>query len=195
MAVLIGDRVRKLTIAENLRLQGLEHIDVSTLAKSAVLRMAGNAVPRPVGQFVVESVAGSAPFGGVRTGFGVIGRSGIYEDGVPWIVEHDPGHLATNLIDFLDLELEDSLSAQAAAGLIVRSIRSGKQLPRELFQALVELSRDRSQRVHPSRGNSFAALDEMRETIEWYSRELPTVQDFVVRRPAAGGLSTLRTAS
>lgn len=195
VAVLIGDRVRKLTIAENLRLQGLEHIDVSTLAKSAVLRMAGNAVPRPVGQFVVESVAGSAPFGGVRTGFGVIGRSGIYEDGVPWIVEHDPGHLATNLIDFLDLEVEDSLSAQAAAGLIVRSVRSGKQLPRELFEALVELSRDRSQRVHPSRGNSFAALDEMRETIEWYSRELPTVQDFVVRRPAAGGLSTLRTAS
>lgn len=173
VAVFSNGRTRKLSVPENLRLQGLEHIDILDMRTSAVLRMAGNAVPAPVGRFVVKSVSDCAPSQGVRTSFGVVGQAGIAEDGMPWAIEHESAPLAGNLIDFLDADDDSSLTPQAAAGLLVRSVRSGLPLPRELFDTLVELSQDRTQRLHPSRGDSFLALDNMQTELQWYARKLP----------------------
>ena len=179
VAVFVDGRVRKLNVQENLRLQGLEHINVEDMARSAVLRMAGNAVAPPVGQFVIKSVADTAPSHGVKTGFGAIGAAGILEDGLPWIVEHESETLADNLIDFLDHDDDTSLTAQAAAGLVVRSVRSGLPLPREMFEKLIELTHDRTQRMHPSRGNSFAALDAMELELARYAVKLPLAESYV----------------
>lgn len=178
VAVYLNGRVRKLTARENLELQGFSHIDLSDMTPSAILRMAGNAVPAPVGQFVVQSVADCAPPSGVRTAFGAIGQAGVIEDGLPWVIEHDDPPLASNLVDFLDPDDDNSLTAQAAAGLLVRSIRSGLPLPRELFDTLLELSHDRTGRLHPSRGNSFEALDSMGDELTAYSGKLNSIWEY-----------------
>ncbi len=178
VAVYLNGKVRKLNARENLELQGFSHVDLSDMTPSAILRMAGNAVPAPVGRFVVQSVADCAPPSGVRTSFGAIGQAGIIEDGLPWAIEHDDPPLASNLIDFLHPDDDSSLTAQAAAGLLVRSIRSGLPLPRELFDTLLDLSHDRTGKLHPSRGNSFEALDGMGDELTWYSGKLNSISEY-----------------
>lgn len=178
VAVFWDRRVRKLSPAESLRLQGFEGLPVEDLSPSVILRMAGNAVPSPVGHFVMESVSVETPSDGTKTSFGVIEESGICEDGVTWAVAHEPSSLARNLGDFIDRRAKDSLSAQAAAGLIVRSVRSGHRMPRELFDLLLELTADRNQELKPSRANSFESLDAMGAEMSAYAARLPTVDRY-----------------
>ena len=148
VALFVNGRIRKLTPQEFLRLQGFATLPVEGLAASALLRMAGNAVAAPMGHFVMNSVSKSSAPSGVRTAFGVITESGLLDGGLTWAIEHSKVQLATNLDEFLDDSASGSLSAQAAAGLIVRSIRAGNPMPRELFDALFQLSADRSGKLH-----------------------------------------------
>ncbi len=178
VAVFRDRRVRKLTPAECLRLQGFENLPVAGMSASTILRMAGNAVPAPVGHFVMESVFAETQFDGTMAAFGVIGQSGFWENGLPWVVEHDPTRLATDLIDFIDRDSRESLSSQAAAGLIVRSVRSGYPMPRELFDVLEDLAKDRTQPLKASRANSFVSLDTMVDEISAYARSLPRVDHY-----------------
>jgi len=140
--------------------------------------MAGNAVPVPMGHFVLTSVVNRAPMTGMRTAFGITSSSGMLEDGMPWVVDHKQPPLATNLIDFVDTNSGDSLSAQAAAGLIVRSVRSGHPMPRELFHILSRLAEDRTGKLKASRGNSFEALDDLTVEVESYQRSLPVISEY-----------------
>lgn len=50
VAVFNGHTVRKLTVSENLALQGFSDIPGTEVASSTLLRMAGNAVAKPVGE-------------------------------------------------------------------------------------------------------------------------------------------------
>src|SRR5262249_43850880 len=131
VAVLMGDTVRKLSAAEFLRLQGFSELDHFDLAPTTLLRMAGKAVPVPMGQFVVGAVFSQRPSDGFKVGFCSVADDGFLEDGMVWQVEHRDVPLCRNLADFLD-NSEQHLSAQAAAGLIVRAVRSGVPIPREL---------------------------------------------------------------
>ena len=180
IAVMFSNRVRKLDSNEFLALQGFDPFPTEGLPPSAVLRMAGNAVPVPMGHFVLSSVADSSPMAGVQTAFGMIGASGLLDGTLPWVVDHQPTRLATNLGTFVNTESRDSLSAQASAGLIARSVRSGHPMPRELFEILWRLARDRSTKLKPSRGNSFAALDQMKPLVERYRRGLPPIPEYHV---------------
>jgi|GEM_PF-1286775 len=178
VAIMLGDRVRKLNPIEFLALQGFSDLPTTGLAPSTILRMAGNAVPVPMGHFVVSSVANVAPMSGVRTAFGLIGASGTFDGGLSWVIDHKPTPLATNLIDFVDVDLDDSLSAQAAAGLIVRSVRSGHPMPRELFTLLWKLAANRTEKLRASRANSFEALDEMTSDVDAYRDRLPPISEY-----------------
>ncbi len=178
VAVLHGDRVRKLSPKEFLDLQGFRELPTAGLSPSEILRMAGNAVPVPMGRFVLSSVASAAPMTGVRTAFGLIASSGTLDGGLSWVIDHKPTPLATNLVEFLTADADDSLSAQAAAGLIVRSVRSGHPMPRELFDVLSRLAEDRSGKLKASRSNSFEALDQLKEQVTAYQRGLPTISEY-----------------
>ena len=160
IAVFYGTTVRKLSANESLRLQGFEMEHFEELRASDVLRMAGNAVSRPVGEFVLDAVSSEAPSAGSKAGFAVLDEHGVYEDGMTWSIQHQDRPLAEDLGRFLDLGSRDSLSAQAAAGLLVRTIRSGYTIPLDLFDVLLALSSTRSGPMKPSRGDSFKALDE-----------------------------------
>jgi DNA (cytosine-5)-methyltransferase 1 len=178
VAVLLGDRVRKLSPLEFLDLQGFRGMPTAGLTPSTILRMAGNAVPVPMGHFVLCSVAKVSPMAGVRTGFGTFGPSGTFDGGLSWVVNHKPSPLATNLIDFINPDADDSLSAQAAAGLIVRSVRSGHAMPRELFLVLWRLAENRTGKLKPSRGTSFEAIDGMGSELEAYRNRLPPISEY-----------------
>ncbi len=142
--------------------------------------MAGNAVPVPLGHFVMSATETVAPMSGIRTAFGVVAPSGILEDRLAWVIDHKEAPLATNLIDFVDPRAEETLSAQAAAGLIVRSARSGHPMPRELFEILARLAVNRTAKLKPSRGNSFDALDSMQDAVAIYRESLPGMAEYKV---------------
>ena len=182
VAILMDGRLRKLSSRECLRLQGFEDLQNQhpSLSRSVLLRMAGNTVPRPMGHFVVKSVIECAPENGVRTAFGLFTDSGILEDGMFWSVSHAKGPLASNLSEFLDAIDTDPLSSQAAAGLLVRSIRASQPIPLELFDSLRTLAALNKEALQPSRANSFEALKVMAQEILQYRATLVPISEYGV---------------
>ena len=172
VAVFDGRVARKLTVGENLSLQGFSDVQRSGLAASTLLRMAGNAVARPIGEFVVSSVMDARPPSGMRSGFSLRSASGYFDGEVEWAIDHKPGFRVANLGDFLESRDHAPLSAQASAGLIVRSVRSGAPMPSELFDVLYKRSLDRGGKIHPSRGDSLSAFAEMIPEIIEYRNKL-----------------------
>ena len=128
------------------------------------MRMAGNAVALPVGHFVMSAVekalGGLKPSRfGMPMGFFQITPHGFHDEGTVWSINHAPTLEANNLDAIIEPDVQESLSAQAAAGLLYRTIRSGKPMPVGLFDVLEKLSRDRTGKTHGSRSDSFAMLD------------------------------------
>ena len=176
VAVFDGATVRKLTQNENLRLQGFGELDVPGLSISSILRMAGNAVALPVGHFVVSSVMNYARPDGFKSGFARGCSSGFFDGDMDWQIDHEPTPQVSNLDDFLDPGVNQHLSSQACAGLIVRSVRSGSKMPSELFDVLYQNAIRRTGKLKASRANSFESMDEMlSEMIEYRNSLEPSL--------------------
>lgn len=175
VAVFRDGIARKISADACARLQGFDPADFSGESKTDVVRMAGNAVPVPMGAFVLRHVfagtSGQVQFlgTGAPLGFRRFAEAGFFEDGAVWSVDNPHGPLASNLDDFVTDDSGEVLSGQAAAGLIVRTMRSGKALPPELFDALWAMSRKRTS-YRGSRSNSFNVLD--RIDVAEYRRNL-----------------------
>jgi len=150
-----GEVVRLLSPDEALRLQGFNPDDFRDIASSSKYRMAGNAVARPVGRFVVDSIldwegqpnvklnpSQADLFGNVipLTGFP---ESGIF-DGAEISGAELPRttHLADNLNDFLDPQGRTQLSKRAAQGLLSRLERSGGACPQDVRNILLRLANE-----------------------------------------------------
>ncbi len=154
-AVHYENTVRQLSPIETLRLQGFDSTEFNEISGSTIYRMTGNAVARPVGQFVVDgalnSKASVAPkFNPVSISpynlFGefedtvAIPNAGIWVDQGIQVVRIDkPPSLANNLSEFIDFESTDSLSPRAAGGLLRRLEKSKLPCPDPLFNKLMEL--------------------------------------------------------
>ena len=177
VAIFDGRLVRKLTVSENLRLQGFPDLPKTGLSPSTLLRMAGNAVAKPVGEFVVSSIMESAEPSGMRTGFAQRAASGYFDAEMEWSIEHGVGPLAANLGQFLDPGIHPILSAQASAGLIVRSVRSQTPMPSDLFDALYRQSLVKGGKIQPSRGDSLSAFKYMLPQIIEYRNSLNVVSE------------------
>ena len=147
-AVHFSKTVRLLSPLEALRLQGFDG-EFPDLSKAALYRMAGNAVPRPIGKWLFEGVdQGFMPsvmpevvdhqlclFGGESLEYrsaGVSRCSKVVMFAIP-----KPICRAVNLIDFLDTTNKSRLSARAATGLLARLDRSGQVCPDRL-RAILE---------------------------------------------------------
>ncbi len=167
VAVYYGRRVRKLSPVECLALQGFEakHFPIQRLGDT--FRMAGNAVPRPVGQFVMESIEARDDLAGSREPSRELTADGVFMDGTIWTIRHERGALAVNLASFVNRRDTDSLSPQAAAGLLTRLIRSGRTIPQPLFDVLYELSLTVTTRLRGTRINSFKILHDEMDPIDY----------------------------
>lgn len=159
VAVLYENKVRKLSAVECLQLQGFDASPFEGIVLGSVFRMAGNAVPPPLGRFA----AGSVHFGNdvslCLKEAELFCQDGIYEHDRKKIfcVESGVQSLAENLDDFIDFDSTDSLSNQAAAGLLVRLIRAGKKMPIPLFDALYYLSLEKT-KLRGTKVDSFDIL-------------------------------------
>lgn len=163
VAIFQQGRIWKLSAEGCARLQGFNPLDFEGESKTDIVRMAGNAVPVPMGSFVLDSVFNAPRVNtthrgiGIQTGFAQISDHGYAEAGMVWAVETNPHPEANNLDEIASSDNGELLSSQAAAGLIVRSVRSFKPLPLDLFEALLELA-GQGGRVRGSRSNSFEEL-------------------------------------
>lgn len=151
-AVHYGPVVRTLSPTESLRLQGFD-IDVEIFSSAAsAYKAAGNAVARPIGRWVLDGLleAGQVetpkwmPTQGLlfseHSGQAKYPSAGFWVDGVVTAVDVERQPVATNLIDFLDLNSSERLSARASRGLLERLTRSGQPCPPDLRRLLEELA-------------------------------------------------------
>jgi DNA (cytosine-5)-methyltransferase 1 len=151
-AVHYGDVVRALSADEALRLQGFDIKAVNFTSASAAHRAAGNAVARPVGEWVLDGL-GQASCADEPTLEPVQGELWCDDDhhsrfplvgaqlgGEMRAVSVREGPGATNLLDYLDTDRGDRLSTRAARGLLDRLARSGQSCPATLRMALEDLA-------------------------------------------------------
>lgn len=160
VAVFVDGQVRKLSASAGLRLQGFSpgpafagHIE------GDVFRMAGNAVPLPVGHFALQCATTERhKLKAVCRLSNGIPESGVQQHDGIWQVEHTPTFDYESLELFLDADCRE-LSPQASAGLLTRVIRAKRRIPTDIFDALYASSRVRT-RLIGTRINSFDVLDD-----------------------------------
>jgi len=160
VAIFYGRVVRKLTPAEAMRLQGFDPELIAGIKYGDALRMTGDAVTRPVGAFVVDSVFDSTGRESVHLRPATAGRipeHGYWHDGQCWEVRHCRVLRPRHIWEFLDHSATRELSPQASAGLCCRIIRAGADVPAALFEVLYERSKTRTALVG-TKVDSFAIL-------------------------------------
>ena len=152
-AIHYHDTVRQLTATEALKLQGFNIEEFQQLSPSVIFKMAGNAVARPVGRFVVDGVlnnivdesftfSASQPdlFNQIMPSSSMP-KNGFFENGCIRQVEFPAGGLiASNLDDFIDFEEPGRLSKRAALGLLSRLKRSEGACPEDLHNQLNKIT-------------------------------------------------------
>lgn len=143
-AVHYADVVRTLSPAESLRLQGFDFDPEIFPTATSAYKAAGNAVARPIGRWVLDGLweAGSTSVPAWSptqdelfpddAGVAKFPNSGYLAEGLVTAVDMGRHALATNLVDFLDLDSADRLSPRASRGLLDRLARSGQACPPEL---------------------------------------------------------------
>lgn len=154
-AVHYGENIRQISPSEALSLQGFNSEAFSHVSAKDVFRMAGNAVPRPIGRWVFEGIENEIheeysidkyppQLGLFSIDAGVRFHSkGVSVNGeVSEVKVPKTPNLATNLIDYLDTTSEDSLSPRAASGLLRRLERSGQTIDGDLHRALREVAEE-----------------------------------------------------
>jgi DNA (cytosine-5)-methyltransferase 1 len=149
-AVHYGDVVRPLSWQEAIKLQGFSPEFFLDLKPGDILKMAGNAVAKPVGAFVMSGVvSGERNFepdfkkrqsdwliGGVDEEIPING----YFDGAihePYLEKAKFG--SCDLDSFLDFQSNQRLSIRAASGLLQRLDKSGIPCPEKLVKDLLSI--------------------------------------------------------
>lgn len=147
IAVFYRDTVRKLLPLEAVRIQGFEAKHFADVGYGDILRMAGDAVSRPVGAFVVDSVFKSAVEPSVDltpNSKSHIPEHGYWHNGKLLSVRHRRHFRPNHIWEYLDPEATNELSPQASAGLCCRIIRAEADVPVDLFETLYEKSKNRT---------------------------------------------------
>jgi DNA (cytosine-5)-methyltransferase 1 len=181
VAVFYGKTVRKLTPIEAIRLQGFDPKWVEGLAYGDVLRMAGDAVSRPVGAFVVDSVFKAAIDDAleIRPAFiDSIPEHGYWHGGKMCLVKHRRVlNRYRHILDFLDPNANNELSPQASAGLCCRIIRAGADVPSDLFETLYNKSKTRT-KLLGTKVDSFEILHDQLDPLAYLLKLKMQQQNF-----------------
>ncbi len=160
IAVFYGTTVRKLTPEEAIQLQGFDRKLVEGIGYGDVLRMAGDAVSRPVGAFVVDSVFEVSNEQAIElrpSEVGKVPEHGYWHSGRMCLIRHNRTFKHRHIWKFLDSDAKRQLSPQAAAGLCCRIIRAEADVPSALFEVLHERSKTRTPLLG-TKVNSFDIL-------------------------------------
>ena len=151
-AVHYGDVVRQLSSVEAIKLQGFEPTVFEKIRASEVFKMTGNAVARPVGEFIMSGViekklSNELKFKEIQSNWLSDGLDeqiplvGYFDGKIhePYINNLPPQ--SSNLDEFIELDNRSRLSSRAASGLLNRLERSGTHCPKELMAELLSIVR------------------------------------------------------
>ena len=148
-AIQYENTLRRLSPAEALKLQGFKPSQFKNITDTQIYSMAGNAVSKPVGNFIFNSIekdffdldwrptSSGDIFGDsekiMQSGI----KNGFYRDGAIYEVEVEKENLCANLADFIDFDSNTFLSDTAILGLLRRSAKAKKTIDKSLLKMMI----------------------------------------------------------
>lgn len=143
--------IRRLSANEALKLQGFNPNKFKDITDSQKYSMAGNAVSKPVGNFIFNSIEKNffdIELSPTQTG-DLFGKSinmtdpriknGLYKDGSIYEVHLEKEKLCENLSDFIDYKDNNFLSNTAILGLLRRSAKAKKIIDKSLLNMMIDI--------------------------------------------------------
>tara|TARA_B110000305_G_C19464975_1_gene657195 strand:- start:1821 stop:3035 length:1215 start_codon:yes stop_codon:yes gene_type:complete len=151
LAVQYNNTIRRLSSSEVLKLQGFKPNEFKNITDTQIYSMAGNAVSKPVGNFIFDSI--STDFNNIEWGPTNSGdlfddseniiqsgiKNGFYRDGAIYEVRVEKEKLCSNLADFINFNDNSFLSNTAVLGLLRRSAKAKKSINNSLLLMMIEL--------------------------------------------------------
>ncbi len=150
LAIHYLDQIRRITASEALKLQGFNPKEFKKFSDTQIFTMAGNAVSKPVGNFIFESIkknikdlstrpiASGDLFGNSINLIPSSVKNGFYRDGSIFEVDIDKENLCANLADFIDANNNNFLSKQAILGILRRSSKAKKPINKSLLCLMLD---------------------------------------------------------
>ncbi len=150
LAIHYRNRIRKITAAEALKLQGFNPNQFKKFSDTQIFKFAGNAVSKPVGNFIFDSISNnikdivSKPItsGNLFNQYSYTIpkniKNGFYRNGAVYKIYLEKEHLCSNLADFIDSSNNNCLSMQAIIGLLRRAAKANKLIKKELLTTMLE---------------------------------------------------------
>lgn len=151
IALFFETKIRVLSGIESIKLQGFDPKPFKNISNGKLVNLAGNAVSKPVGKFVVDGVLNSIidennfKFKEIQRDFfennleeTSFSRSGFFDGEIHHVSIRETEDKASNLDDFLDLDNENIISQRAASGLLRRLDKSSTYCPEILRNKLEE---------------------------------------------------------
>jgi len=151
LAVHYNNRIRKLTSSEVLKLQGFKPNEFKNITDTQIYSMAGNAVSKPVGNFIFDSIANDFNdidmkptssgdlFGDTPNIIKSSIKNGYYRNGAIYEVTVKKENLCSNLADFVDFKENTFLSDTAIIGLLRRATKARKVIDDSLLSTMIEI--------------------------------------------------------
>lgn len=149
-AIQYGNIIRRISPAEALKLQGFTPDQFKDITDTQIYSMAGNAVSKPVGNFIFDSIqkdffdVGLRPtisrdmFGDSKKIMRYSIKNGFYRNGAVYEVDIEKEKLCANLADFIDFNDNSFLSDTAILGLLRRSAKAKKVINEMLLDIMIE---------------------------------------------------------
>jgi DNA (cytosine-5)-methyltransferase 1 len=150
-AVQYNNIIRRISPTEALKLQGFTLGQFKDITDTQMYSMAGNAVSKPVGNFIFDSiekdyfdiewrpaVSGNL-FGDPVKNMPSSIKNGFYRDGAVYGVDVLEENLCENLADFIDFTENSFLSNTAILGLLRRSAKARKIIEKSLLSKMIEI--------------------------------------------------------
>ncbi len=150
LAIQYLNQIRRISAAEALKLQGFKPNQFKKFSDTQIFTMAGNAVSKPVGSFIFDSINNNVQDITLRpTSSGDLFdehsnvipsniKNGFYRDGAIYEIDLEEEKLCSNLADFIDLNNNNYLSVQATLGLLRRAAKANKPIKRSLLMMMIE---------------------------------------------------------
>ena len=150
LAIQYLNQIRRISSAEALKLQGFNPNQFKRFSDTQIFTMAGNAVSKPVGNFIFASINKNIKNLSLRaTNSGDLFdqnsnivpsniKNGFYRNGALYEVDLEKEILCSNLADFIDSNNNNYLSVQATLGILRRAVKANKPIKKSLLTLMIE---------------------------------------------------------
>lgn len=182
--------IRRITGDEAIRLQGFKTKDFINIPDSQKYSMAGNAVSKPIGNFIFESISKDLKMlemVSVQNTLDLFGNpspissrveNGFYKKGNIYEVLLPKKELCSNLSDLVDLNINAFISNTAILGLLRRASKAKKPIDIRLLKTMIDIvsksaiedeigKAGMEEMLNPGSKNKLSIREEIEETLNF----------------------------